>query len=104
MREIKSEIKYKITLDEDQKAVKESIYNSEMVVITGRAGSGKSLVVAQTILDLIDGKIKESDLERFHCVYFSDETVSDLSTVEISYLMSGFIEDDKCLLFEEVDD
>ena len=53
MREIKSEIKYKITLDEDQKAVKESIYNSEMVVITGRAGSGKSLVVAQTILDLI---------------------------------------------------
>ena len=34
MREIKSEIKYKITLDEDQKAVKESIYNSEMVVIT----------------------------------------------------------------------
>ena len=53
MREIKSEIKYKITLDEDQKLVKESIYNSEMVVITGRAGSGKSLVVAQTILDLI---------------------------------------------------
>ena len=25
----------------------------------------------QTTLDLIDGKIKESDLERFHCVYFS---------------------------------
>ena len=42
MREIKSEIKYKITLDEDQKLVKESIFNSEMVVITGRAGSGKS--------------------------------------------------------------
>lgn len=53
MREIKSEIKYKITLDEDQKLVKESIFNSEIVVITGRAGSGKSLVVAQTILDLI---------------------------------------------------
>ena len=58
----------------------------------------------QTILDLIDGKIKESDLGRFHCVYFSDETVSDLSIVEISYLMSGFIEDDNCLLFEEADD
>ena len=57
----------------------------------------------QTILDLIDGKIKESDLERFHVVYFSDETVMDLSTVEVSYLMSGFIEDESCLLFEEVD-
>ena len=57
----------------------------------------------QTILDLIDGKIKESDLERFYVVYFSDETVMDLSTVEVSYLMSGFIEDESCLLFEEVD-
>ena len=56
----------------------------------------------QTILDLIDGKIKESDLERFHYVYFSAETVMDLSTVEVSYLMSGFIEDESCLLFEEV--
>jgi hypothetical protein len=57
----------------------------------------------QTILDLIDGKIKESDLGNFHCVYFSDETVSDLSAVELSYLMSGFIEDDSTLLFEEGD-
>ena len=57
----------------------------------------------QTILDLIDGKIKESDLERFHVVCFSDETVMDLSAVEVSYLMSGFIEDESCLLFEEVD-
>jgi hypothetical protein len=57
----------------------------------------------QTILDLIDGKIKESDLGRFHCVYFSDETVTDLSAVELSYLMSGFIEDDSTLLFEEGD-
>lgn len=52
-RELKGDIKYKIQLDEDQKIVKESIYNSELVVINGRAGSGKSLVVAQTILDLI---------------------------------------------------
>lgn len=53
MRELKNEIKYKITLDEDQKKVKESIYSSEIVVVTGRAGSGKTLVVAQTVLDLI---------------------------------------------------
>lgn len=58
----------------------------------------------QTILDLINGKINESDLDRFHCVCFPDETVSDLSTVELSYLMSGFIEDNSTLLFEEVDD
>jgi hypothetical protein len=57
----------------------------------------------QTILDLVNGRIKESDLENFHTVYFSDETVTDLSAVELSYLMSGFIEDDSTLLFEEVD-
>ena len=58
----------------------------------------------QTILDLVNGKIKESELKNFHVVCFSDETVMDLSTVELSYLMSGFIEDNSTLLFEEVDD
>ncbi len=53
MRELKNDIKYKVTLDEDQKAVKADIYEKEIVVITGQAGSGKSLVVAQTTLDLI---------------------------------------------------
>lgn len=52
-RVLKNDIKYKITLDEDQKKVKESIYSSEIVVITGYAGSGKSLVTAQSILDLV---------------------------------------------------
>jgi len=53
MRERKNDIKYNITLDEDQKIVKSDIYDNEIVVISGRAGSGKSLVVAQTVLDLI---------------------------------------------------
>lgn len=53
MRELKNDIKFLISLDEDQKKVKQSIFESEVVVITGRAGSGKSLVVAQTVLDLI---------------------------------------------------
>ena len=57
----------------------------------------------QTILDLINGKINESDLDRFNVVDFGDESISLLGSVEISYLMSGFIEDDRCLLFEEVD-
>lgn len=53
MKEVKNAIKFKITLDEDQKLVKDSIYNNEIIVITGRAGSGKSLVVAQSVLDMI---------------------------------------------------
>lgn len=53
MRELKNEIHYKVSLDEEQKLVKSDIYEKEITVITGRAGSGKSLVVAQTILDLI---------------------------------------------------
>ena len=58
----------------------------------------------QTVLDLINGSIEESDLDRFHYVCFSDEDIECLSTVELSYLMSEFIEDDSTLLFEEVDD
>ena len=52
-RRINTNIKYNVILDEDQKLVKESIYNNDIVIITGRAGSGKSLVVAQTVLDMI---------------------------------------------------
>lgn len=52
-RVLKNDIKFQLTLDEDQKKVKDAIYNSEIVVITGFAGSGKSLVTAQTVLDLI---------------------------------------------------
>lgn len=49
----KGEIKFKTVLNEEQKIVKNSIFNSEIVVITGAAGTGKSLVVAQTVLDMI---------------------------------------------------
>lgn len=52
-RALKNEIKYKITLDEDQKSVKEAIYNNEIVIVTGYAGSGKTMSVAQTVLDLL---------------------------------------------------
>lgn len=50
---LKNEIKYKIQLDEDQKKVKEAIFNNQIVIATGYAGSGKSLVFAQTALDLV---------------------------------------------------
>ena len=52
-REYKSDIKYKITLNDEQKEAKRLIINNQIVVITGRAGSGKSLVGAQTALDFL---------------------------------------------------
>jgi phosphate starvation-inducible PhoH-like protein len=52
-RDYKSEIKYKITLNEEQKEAKRLIINNQIVIITGRAGSGKSLVGAQCALDFL---------------------------------------------------
>jgi len=50
-RERKNDIKYNITLNEEQKEVKRLIRENQIVVITGRAGCGKSLVSAQCALD-----------------------------------------------------
>jgi len=52
-RERKQDIKYKITLNEEQKEVKRLIIENQIVVITGRAGCGKSLVSAQCALDFL---------------------------------------------------
>lgn len=49
----KNEIKYSITLNEEQKEVKRLILENQIVIITGRAGCGKSLVSAQTALDFL---------------------------------------------------
>ena len=49
----KNEIKYLIQLNEEQKEAKSIIRNNQIVVITGRAGCGKSLVSAQTALDFL---------------------------------------------------
>ena len=53
----KNEIKYLIQLNEEQKEAKSIIRNNQIVVITGRAGCGKSLVSAQTALDFLFKKI-----------------------------------------------
>lgn len=50
---LKNEIKYEITLNEEQKEAKRLIRENQIVIITGRAGCGKSLVSAQTALDFI---------------------------------------------------
>lgn len=52
-RERKNEIKYAVTLNEEQKEAKRLIIENQIVIITGRAGCGKSLVSAQTALDFM---------------------------------------------------
>lgn len=55
-RERKNEIKYKITLNDEQKEAKRLIRENQIVVVTGRAGCGKSLVSAVTALDFLNKK------------------------------------------------
>jgi phosphate starvation-inducible PhoH-like protein len=50
---LKNDIKYNIQLNDEQKEVKRLIYDNQIVIITGRAGCGKSLVSAQCALDFI---------------------------------------------------
>lgn len=52
----KSEVKYNVTLNEEQKEAKRLILENQIVIITGRAGSGKSLVGAITALDFLNTK------------------------------------------------
>lgn len=52
-RERKNEIKYKISLNEEQKEAKRMIRENQITIITGRAGCGKSLVSAVTALDFL---------------------------------------------------
>lgn len=53
-RERKNDIKYNVQLNEEQKECKRLIRENQIVLITGRAGSGKSLVAAQTALDYLN--------------------------------------------------
>ena len=56
----KNEIKYNVTLNDEQKEVKRLIRENQIVIVTGRAGCGKSLVSAQTALDFLFKKEYES--------------------------------------------
>ena len=49
----KNEIKFNIVLNEEQKLTQQLIRQNQIVVITGRAGCGKSLVSAVTALDFL---------------------------------------------------
>jgi phosphate starvation-inducible PhoH-like protein len=52
----KSDIKYNVQLNEEQKLAKQTIIENQVTIITGRAGSGKSLVGAVTALDFLNTK------------------------------------------------
>jgi phosphate starvation-inducible PhoH-like protein len=52
----KNEIKYNIVLNDEQKQAKQLIIDNQIVIITGRAGSGKSVVGAITALDILNTK------------------------------------------------
>lgn len=52
-RERKNDIKYNVTLNDEQKLAKQLIIENQIVIVTGRAGSGKSLVCAQAALDFL---------------------------------------------------
>lgn len=49
----KNPIKFQVTLNEEQKIAKAVILENKVVVLRGGAGSGKSMVAAQTALDLL---------------------------------------------------
>jgi len=57
-RQRKGEIKAinAVQLNEEQKKAKQLIVDHQIVIVTGRAGSGKSLVCAQTALDFLKKK------------------------------------------------
>jgi phosphate starvation-inducible PhoH-like protein len=63
-RERKNDIKSinNVVLNEEQKEAKRLIVENQIVVVTGRAGSGKSLVCAQAALDFLKKK-------QVNCIY-----------------------------------
>lgn len=69
-RERKSEIKSinALQLNEEQKEAKRLIIENQIVIVTGRAGSGKSLICAQTALDFLKKK-------QINCIYNTRATI-----------------------------
>jgi len=52
-RKPKNPIRFQVTLNEEQKVAKSIILQNKVTVLRGGAGSGKSMVAAQTALDLL---------------------------------------------------
>ena len=52
-RKPRNQIKFQVTLNEEQKVAKAIILENKVTVLRGGAGSGKSMVAAQVALDLL---------------------------------------------------
>jgi phosphate starvation-inducible PhoH-like protein len=91
----KNEIKYKVQLSEEQKEVKKAIRENQIVVITGRAGCGKSLVSAQTALDFIFKKefdeilVTRATIEVGHSLGYLPGAISDKFNPYLEALMEN---------------
>ena len=55
-RKPKNPIKFNVSLNQEQKQAKSIIYDNTISVLTGAAGSGKTLVACQAALDLLFNK------------------------------------------------
>jgi phosphate starvation-inducible PhoH-like protein len=55
-RKLKNPIKFQVQLNEEQKQAKQVILNSTITILTGQAGSGKTLVACQAALDALFNK------------------------------------------------
>jgi len=77
-RERKNEIKYNVTLNDEQKEAKRLIVENQIVIITGRAGSGKSLVGAQTALDFLNKKMCDKVLVTRAMIELEDDSMGFL--------------------------
>ena len=53
----KGPIKFQLQLNEEQKVAKEKILNNAITILSGKAGSGKTLLACQIALDLLFKKV-----------------------------------------------
>lgn len=115
-RERKNDISYKVHLNEEQKHAKTLIYENQIVIITGRAGSGKSLVCVQTALDFLNKKMTDKILVTRTMIEVAGETMGFLKggmKEKFNPYMEAFIENaykcmdkeliDKKVQFEEIE-
>lgn len=105
-RVLKNEIKYNVELNEEQKEAKRLIRDNQIVIITGRAGCGKSLVSAQVALDFLFKKecegiyVTRAAVEVGHSLGFLPGSLSE----KFNPYLEAFIENlTKCYSKEKIE-
>lgn len=104
-RQRKNPIQYNIQLDNEQKNGKSVILQYPITLITGQAGSGKSLVALQTGLDFVNSKMGKMILTR-SLVEVGDESMGylpgDAKEKLSPYLEAAMENLEKCMSREEI--